>query len=158
MTASASRQGPGHAQPPPYAGPEEMLHHVAVLCRTGNHIRRHLEHTVLREERLTWAGYDVLHLATGPRPIDARSITDVTGLAKATVTLALKDLTARRLIRRLPRSGDHRYWLLEPTAAGLQLSRGLRTRLAAALSELLEHPRGTGQRDAGVALHRIGRP
>ncbi|GIM89825.1 MarR family winged helix-turn-helix transcriptional regulator [Paractinoplanes toevensis] len=137
---------------------DELLHHVAVLCRAANHLRRHLEHTVLREARLTWASYDVLQLAAGRRPIDARTITEITGLAKATVTLAVKDLTARQLIRRIPHAGDHRYWLLQPTATGLQFHRDLRARLTAALSELLDHPADAARRDAGIALHRISKP
>ncbi|MEU4239686.1 MarR family winged helix-turn-helix transcriptional regulator [Actinoplanes sp. NPDC026619] len=157
MTADATSTPSGSGRPLTDT-PDELLHHVAVLCRAANHLRRHLEHTVLRDARLTWASYDVLQLATGRRPVDARTITEVTGLAKATVTLAVKDLIARQLIRRLPRAGDHRYWLLQPTAAGLQFHRDLRTRLTAALSELLDHATDAAQHDAGIALHRISKP
>ena len=137
---------------------DELLLQVAVLCRASNHLRRYLEHRVLREARLTWAGYDVLQLVAGRRGIESRHLAEITGLARATVNLTLKDLKDRLLIRPLPRPGDHRYWLLQPTAAGLQLARALRTELTEALTELLDHPTDTPPCDAVAALHRISRP
>ncbi|MFF5291850.1 MarR family winged helix-turn-helix transcriptional regulator [Paractinoplanes globisporus] len=142
----------------PPAETDELLRQVAVLCRASNHLRRYLEHRVLREARLTWAGYDVLQLVTGRRSIESRTIAEITGLARATVNLTLKDLNTRLLIRRLPRADDHRYWLLQPTAAGLHLARTLRTDLAEALTELLERPTDPPLRDTVAALHRISRP
>ncbi|MBM2623383.1 winged helix-turn-helix transcriptional regulator [Actinoplanes sp. LDG1-06] len=113
---------------------------------------------MLRDERLTWASYDVLQLAAGRRPVDSRMIADVTGLAKPTVTLAVKELITRGLICRLPRPGDHRRSVLQPTPAGLRFTLELRARMSVALTELVEHPAGEAQNNAVVAFKRCVSP
>ncbi|WP_169792518.1 MarR family transcriptional regulator [Actinoplanes sp. NBRC 101535] len=82
---------------------DDLLHRTAVLCRRGNRIRRHLERAVLRDAGLTWSSYDVLQLAVSHRPIDTRTIAEIAGVSKSTVTMVADALSRRGLVRWLRR-------------------------------------------------------
>ncbi|MFI5496595.1 MarR family winged helix-turn-helix transcriptional regulator [Actinoplanes sp. NPDC051859] len=110
---------------------------VSVLCRAAHQVRRHLEHTVLHPAGLNWTSYDVLHLVIAHRQIEPQTIAAISGLAKATVTLAAKTLATRQLIRRVPDPGDHRHRFLRPTVSGWQVLHELRPRIRAAQQLLL---------------------
>ncbi|WIM99998.1 MarR family transcriptional regulator [Actinoplanes oblitus] len=127
------------------------LHRMAVLCRAGNLMKRHLERAVLRKERLTWSSYDVLQLAVSRRPIDTRTIAEIACISKATVSISANDLENRGLIRRGCYAEDRRRIQVYPTAEGLRLIEDLRPRLATAAEHLFRHPR-TGASNDAVAL------
>lgn len=128
----------GH-RPAADPGPRR-LHQISTLCRTANYARRHLEHTVLRQARLTWTSYDVLHLSVMHRPIDTGVLAALVGVSKGTVTRAAATLIRRGLLQRTTPEQDLRRSQLTPTAAGWELNHDLRQRLIAELTRLVDTP------------------
>ncbi|GGQ83794.1 MarR family winged helix-turn-helix transcriptional regulator [Couchioplanes azureus] len=110
---------------------------VSALCRTANLVRQHLEHTVLRPADLIWTTYDVLHLVVAHRTIATRTVAATNGISKSTVTVAVRTLSARGLIRRSVDPGDHRHVLLRPTSVGWQVLHEVRPRITEEQQRLL---------------------
>lgn len=114
-----------------------VLAGVTLLCHAGNHVRRHLERTVLHDAGLSWTSFDILNLAVSVWPIDTRTVAEVAGISKATVSITTNALTARGLLVRGFDPGDKRRVQLHPTAAATQLIGEVRTRLLAQTRRLL---------------------
>ncbi|MBG0567525.1 MarR family winged helix-turn-helix transcriptional regulator [Actinoplanes aureus] len=131
------------------------LKRVALLCRSSNLIRRHLERTVLRSARLTWSSYDILQLTVARRPIDTRTIAEIACVSKASVTICADDFVNRSLIRRGYDPQDRRRVLLHPTPAAWQLIQDIRARLAAEIDRLLHGGLPGLDADATTLLHQI---
>ncbi|MBQ1052177.1 MarR family transcriptional regulator [Micromonospora sp. C51] len=117
--------------PPPRPGP------LAQLFRTANTIRAHLEHTVLRDEGMTWTTYDVLVLICARRVIDTRTTAVEIGIAKATLTNTVGLLVDRGLVRRNLHEHDRRRVVLRPTPEGVDLARRIQGRVDAEQTRLL---------------------
>jgi DNA-binding MarR family transcriptional regulator len=130
------------------------LDRVATLCRTANYARRHLETTVLYDAKLTWTGYDVLHLAVMHRPIDTGVLASLASVSKGTVTRAAAALIKRGLLRRTVPSGDRRRVVLAPTPDGWALNHQVRTQLVAELTRLLDAEPATDT-DGLAVLRRL---
>jgi DNA-binding MarR family transcriptional regulator len=136
------------------AGPGR-LDRVVTLGRTANFARRHLEATVLRDAKLTWTSYDVLHLTVMHRPIDTGVVAAVAHVSTGTVTRCAAALIKRGLLRRSVPTKDRRRSLLAPTAAGWALNQRLRAQLMAELNTLLDAvPGGPDEHDVAV-LRRL---
>ncbi|MFV2104419.1 MarR family winged helix-turn-helix transcriptional regulator [Micromonospora sp. LOL_024] len=117
--------------PPPRPGP------LAQLFRTANTIRAHLEHTVLRDEGMTWTNYDVLVLICARRAVDTRTAAVEIGIAKATLTNTVGHLVDRGLARRNLHEQDRRRVVLRPTEDGVDLARRIQGRVDAEQARLL---------------------
>ncbi|WP_436528260.1 MarR family winged helix-turn-helix transcriptional regulator [Actinoplanes sp. HUAS TT8] len=127
------------------------LRGITAMCRASNLIRRELERLVLSEAELTWSSYDVLHLAVSRRPIDTRTVAEVSCLTKGAVSICANGLENRGLIRRGRHVEDRRRVLLHPTAEGLRLIEEVRPQLSTAAHRLLQHP-PAGMNPDAVAL------
>ena len=130
------------------------LDRVATLCRTANYARRHLEATVLYDAKLTWTGYDVLHLAVMHRHIDTGVLARLASVSKGTVTRAAAALIERGLLHRTVPTGDRRRVVLAPTANGWVLNHQVRTQLIAELARLLDAEPATDT-DSLAVLRRL---
>ncbi|WP_199515717.1 MarR family winged helix-turn-helix transcriptional regulator [Nucisporomicrobium flavum] len=131
------------------------LDHVAVLCRTANFARHHLEVTVLYDANLTWTGYDVLHLTVMHRPVDTGVVAALAHVSKGSVTRSAATLIRRGLLRRSIPAQDRRRSLLAPTAEGWALNQHLRGQLIGELNALLGTGAGAGRHDIDVLRHLI---
>lgn len=133
-----------------------MLSSVTLLCHAGNHVRRHLERTVLHDVGLTWTSFDVLNLAVGDQPIDTRTVAEIAGISKATVSINANALVARGLLVRGFDPDDNRRVQLHPTAAATRLVGDLRTQLAAHIQRLLSgSDRGVNQAALELMQHIV---
>ena len=131
------------------------LDRLAVLCRTANFARHHLEATVLYDANLTWTSYDVLHLTVMHRPVDTGVVASLAHVSKGSVTRCAAALIKRGLLRRSIPTTDRRRSLLAPTAAGWALNQQLRAQLIAELSTLLDAGAGADRHDVAVLRHLI---
>lgn len=134
------------------------LDHLTVLCHTANQTRRYFERTVLSPARLTWTGYDVLHLAVMHTPIDTGALAAIAGLSKGTVTRAAHTLIERGLLHRETPQNDHRRAVLTPTAQGWALNLSLRGQLIAELARLLDPQEFTGTAEFAHLRTLLTRP
>ncbi|MFC7532364.1 MarR family winged helix-turn-helix transcriptional regulator [Actinoplanes sp. GCM10030250] len=130
---------------------------ITALCRASNLIRRELERVVLSDAELTWSSYDVLQLAISRRPIDTRTVAEISCLTKGAVSICANGLESRGLLRRGRHAEDHRRILLHPTAEGLRLITDVRHRLSAEAQRLLQHPPGGVSHDAVALILHITR-
>jgi hypothetical protein len=67
---------------------------LALVCRTAELVRHRLEHEVLAEEGLTWAGFAVLDAITAHSGVDWARVAAHTGLDHTAVSGAVAVLTA----------------------------------------------------------------
>ncbi|MFG1995209.1 MarR family winged helix-turn-helix transcriptional regulator [Actinoplanes sp. NPDC048988] len=131
------------------------LDRLAVLCRTANFARHHLEATVLSGANLTWTSYDVLHLTVMHRPVDTGVVAALAHVSKGSVTRSAAALIRRGLLRRSIPAKDRRRSLLAPTAAGWALNQQLRGQLITELNTLLDTQAGVVRHDIDVLRHLI---
>ncbi|MDR7277661.1 MarR family winged helix-turn-helix transcriptional regulator [Catenuloplanes atrovinosus] len=92
---------------------------------------------MLREEGFTWNHFDALLLVCVTRGIETRRIAAETGVAKATLTAAIRTLIARGLVYRIPAEHDRRTIVLVPTDAGMRLAKRLHTAVDDAQTSIL---------------------
>lgn len=149
--ALATSAAPGTAEDD---GPGR-LDRLAVLCRTANFARHHLEVTVLHDANLTWTSYDVLHLAVMHRPVDTGVVAALAHVSKGSVTRSATALIKRGLLRRSIPTKDRRRSLLAPTPTGWALNQQLRAQLITELNTLLDAESGADRHDITVLRHLI---
>jgi DNA-binding MarR family transcriptional regulator len=133
------------------------LRGITALCRASNLIRRELERIVLSDAELTWSSYDVLQLAISRRPIDTRTVAEISCLTKGAVSICANGLENRGLIRRGRHAEDQRRILLHPTAEGLRLITDVRPRLITEAQRLLQNPPDGVSHDAVALILHITR-
>ena len=134
------------------------LDHLTMLCHTANHTRRHFERTVLAPARLTWTGYEVLHLAVMHTPIDTGALAAIAGVSKGTVTRAASTLIERSLLHRETPQVDRRRAVLAPTAQGWALNLSLRGQLISELARLLDPYQSPGNTEFVHLRHLLANP
>lgn len=134
------------------------LDQVAAASHAVNYIRQHLEHTVLLGAKLTWTGYDILHVTVMHRPIDTAAVAAITGVSKGTVTRAATDLIKRGLLRRTRPENDRRRAVLAPTNEGWTLNQHLRSDLIVELNWLLKAAPSAGRNHLGLLRNLIAVP
>ncbi|MDG4794999.1 MarR family transcriptional regulator [Micromonospora sp. WMMD1082] len=110
---------------------------LACLCRSANVVRAYLERTVLRETGLTWTSYDVLELVCAGEVAEPADIARQAGVARATLTSALAQLSDRGLVRRELHEHDLRRVVIRPTQQGSSLAGMLRRQVAVRQAQLL---------------------
>jgi DNA-binding MarR family transcriptional regulator len=94
---------------------------VALVQRTAHAARRHVERAVLADQDLTWTAYRALHvLRTQPR-IEFCDVAATVGIRRSTMTVLLRDLEGRGLVRRREAT-DGRRLPLELTTRGRRLA------------------------------------
>ena len=152
VTASTASAAPGSAGD---SGGPGRLDRVAVLCRTANFARRHLEIAVLYDAHLTWTSYDVLHLAVMHRPVDTGVVAALAHVSKGSVTRSATALIKRGLLRRSIPTKDRRRSLLAPTPIGWALNQQLRAQLITELNTLLDAESSADRHDIAALRHLI---
>lgn len=151
-TDSHTGQSPSGA-----AGEPVALLSITALCRASNLVRRELERGVLGDAGLTWSSYDVLQLSISRRPIDTRTVAEISCLTKGAVSICANGLESRGLIRRGRHAEDRRRILLHPTAEGLRLINDVRPRLSAEAQRVLRHPLDGVSHDVVALIVHIAR-
>lgn len=100
-------------------GPDgRALAAVTLLHQAAGAVRAHLERTVLRADRLSWTGWQVLATVDAWGSIETRDLASQAMVSKSTLTGLLGTLAGRGLLERTSFSGDARRVLVVLTPAG----------------------------------------
>jgi DNA-binding MarR family transcriptional regulator len=91
---------------------------ISNVFRSGAAIRRHLESTVLADDRLSWTAFTALWVLWIWGEMEARDFASAVGISRPTATGVLSTLQGRRYVRRGKASKDGRVVLLSLTPSG----------------------------------------
>jgi DNA-binding MarR family transcriptional regulator len=91
---------------------------VSNVFRSGAALRRHLESTVLAEDRLSWTAFTGLWVLWIWGEMEARAFAAAVGISRPTATGVLATLHRRRLVRRRKATKDGRVVLVSLTPSG----------------------------------------
>ena len=115
---------------------------ISNVFRSGAALRRHLESTVLAEDRLSWTAFTALWVLWIWGEMEARDFAAAVGISRPTASGVLTTLQGRRYVRRRKASKDGRVVLVSLTPSGRTKIEELfprfnaeETRVASVLSE-----------------------
>ena len=91
---------------------------ISNVFRSGAALRRHLESTVLSDDRLSWTAFTGLWVLWIWGEMEARDFASAVGISRPTATGVLSTLQWRRYVRRRKASKDGRVVLLTLTPSG----------------------------------------
>lgn len=123
------------------------------VCRATNALRTHIDRVVLREARLSWTAFDTLQVLCAENAVEPHMAARTVGVAKATMTAVISQLTGRSLVRRHSHPTDNRRIVLRPTLAGRELAHRLAARISAEETRLM----ATGSNTPPLAILRLFR-
>jgi DNA-binding MarR family transcriptional regulator len=98
---------------------------VLQLHRAATALRQQVEQVLLRKGDLSWTGFAVLYEVWRREPVETRSVSAETGIAKGTLSGVVDVLAERGLLVRQPHPADGRLVLLVATSAGRSLAKRL---------------------------------
>lgn len=115
---------------------------ISNVFRSGAVLRRHLESTVLADDRLSWTAFTALWVLWIWGEMEARDFATAVGISRPTATGVLSTLQRRRFVKRRKGSKDGRVVLVSLTPGGRRRIEALfprfnaeEVRVVAALSE-----------------------
>jgi MarR family transcriptional regulator, organic hydroperoxide resistance regulator len=115
---------------------------ISNVFRSGAALRRHLESTVLADDRLSWTAFTALWVLWIWGEMEARDFAAAVGISRPTASGVLTTLQGRRYLRRRKGSKDGRVVLVSLTPSGRKKIEELfprfnaeEARVASALSE-----------------------
>lgn len=115
---------------------------ISNVFRSSAALRRHLESTVLAEDRLSWTAFTALWVLWIWGEMEARDFAAAIGISRPTASGVLTTLQGRRYLRRRKGSKDGRVVLVSLTPSGRKKIEDLfprfnaeEARVASALSE-----------------------
>ncbi len=115
---------------------------ISNVFRSGAVLRRHLESTVLADDRLSWTAFTALWVLWIWGEMEASDFATAVGISRPTATGVLSTLQRRRFIKRRKGSKDGRVVLVSLTPSGRKKIEALfprfnaeEVRVVAALSE-----------------------
>jgi DNA-binding MarR family transcriptional regulator len=91
---------------------------ISNVFRSGAALRRHLESTVLADDRLSWTAFTGLWVLWIWGEMEARDFASAVGISRPTATGVLSTLQGRRYVKRRKASKDGRVVLLTLTPGG----------------------------------------
>ena len=91
---------------------------ISNVFRGGVALRRHLESTVLADDRLSWTAFTGLWVLWIWGEMEARDFASAVGISRPTATGVLSTLQRRRYVKRRKASKDGRVVLLPLTPSG----------------------------------------
>ena len=91
---------------------------ISNVFRSGSALRRHLESTVLADDRLSWTAFTGLWVLWIWGEMEARDFASAVGISRPTATGVLSTLQGRRYVKRRKASKDGRVVLLTLTPSG----------------------------------------
>jgi DNA-binding MarR family transcriptional regulator len=91
---------------------------ISNVFRSSTALRRHLEATVLAEDRLSWTAFTGLWVLWIWGEMEAREFAAAVGISRPTATGVLATLHGRRLVRRRRAAADGRVILVSLTPTG----------------------------------------
>ncbi|HYY06974.1 MAG TPA: MarR family winged helix-turn-helix transcriptional regulator [Actinomycetota bacterium] len=91
---------------------------ISNVFRSSTALRRHLEATVLADDRLSWTAFTGLWVLWIWGEIEAREFAAAVGISRPTATGVLATLHGRRLVRRRRAAADGRVILVSLTPTG----------------------------------------
>jgi DNA-binding MarR family transcriptional regulator len=91
---------------------------ISNVFRSGAALRRHLESTVLAEDRLSWTAFTALWVLWIWGEMEAREFAAAVGISRPTASGVLTTLQGRRYVRRRKGSKDGRVVLVSLTPSG----------------------------------------
>src|SRR5688572_33206766 len=91
---------------------------ISNVFRSGAALRRHLESTVLADDRLSWTAFTALWVLWIWGEMEARGFAAATGISRPTATGVLTTQQRRRPITRRTGSKDGRVALISLTPSG----------------------------------------
>lgn len=91
---------------------------ISNVFRSGAALRRHLESTVLADDRLSWTAFTGLWVLWIWGEMEARDFASAVGISRPTATGVLSTLQGRRYVKRRKASKDGRVVLLTLTPSG----------------------------------------
>jgi MarR family transcriptional regulator, organic hydroperoxide resistance regulator len=91
---------------------------ISNVFRSGAALRRHLESTVLADDRLSWTAFTGLWVLWIWGEMEARDFASAVGISRPTATGVLSTLQGRRYVKRRKASKDGRVVLLMLTPSG----------------------------------------
>lgn len=91
---------------------------ISNVFRSGVALRRHLESTVLADDRLSWTAFTGLWVLWIWGEMEARDFASAVGISRPTATGVLSTLQERRYVKRRKASKDGRVVLLTLTPSG----------------------------------------
>jgi MarR family transcriptional regulator, organic hydroperoxide resistance regulator len=91
---------------------------ISNVFRSGAVIRRHLESTVLADDRLSWTAFTALWVLWIWGEMEARDFAAAVGISRSTATGVLSTLQRRRFVKRRKGSEDGRVVLVSLTPIG----------------------------------------
>jgi DNA-binding MarR family transcriptional regulator len=115
---------------------------ISNVFRSSTALRRHLESTVLAEDRLSWTAFTGLWVLWIWGEMESREFAAAVGISRPTATGVLSTLQRRRFVRRKKAAEDGRVVLVSLTPSGRRTIEALfprfnaeEAKVAAALSE-----------------------
>jgi MarR family transcriptional regulator, organic hydroperoxide resistance regulator len=91
---------------------------ISNVFRSSTALRRHLEATVLAEDRLSWTAFTGLWVLWIWGEMEAREFAAAVGISRPTATGVLSTLHGRRMVRRRRAAADGRLVLVSLTPTG----------------------------------------
>jgi DNA-binding MarR family transcriptional regulator len=91
---------------------------ISNVFRSGAVLRRHLESTVLADDRLSWTAFTALWVLWIWGEMEARDFAAAVGISRPTATGVLSTLQRRRFVKRRKGSKDGRVVLVSLTPGG----------------------------------------
>jgi DNA-binding MarR family transcriptional regulator len=91
---------------------------ISNVFRSGTALRRHLESTVLADDRLSWTAFTALWVLWIWGEMEARDFAAAVGISRPTASGVLTTLEGRRYLRRRKASKDGRVVLVSLTPSG----------------------------------------
>jgi len=91
---------------------------ISNVFRSGAALRRHLESTVLADDRLSWTAFTALWVLWIWGEMEARDFAAAVGISRPTASGVLTTLQGRRYVRRRKASKDGRVVLVSLTPSG----------------------------------------
>lgn len=91
---------------------------ISNVFRSGAVLRRHLESTVLADDRLSWTAFTALWVLWIWGEMEARDFAAAVGISRPTATGVLSTLQRRRFLKRRKGSKDGRVVLVSLTPSG----------------------------------------
>lgn len=120
-------------------GPDgRALAAVTLLHQAAAAVRAHLERTVLRTDRLSWTGWQVLATVEAWGSIETRDLAAQAVVSKSTLSGLLDTLVGRGLLERTTFAGDARRVLVVLTPAGHDLVARIFPVVSAAEADLVD--------------------
>jgi DNA-binding MarR family transcriptional regulator len=91
---------------------------ISNVFRSGAVLRRHLESTVLADDRLSWTAFTALWVLWIWGEMESREFAAAVGISRPTATGVLSTLQRRRFVRRRKAAEDGRIVLVSLTPSG----------------------------------------